>query len=102
MNIDEQMVEKLSQLANIEISDEEKKNLESDLQAIVGFVDQLQEVNTEGIEETSQVTGLENVVRPDDVVVDAEQSDMLKTMPDVADDNHLRVHAVFTGDSPSN
>lgn len=102
MEITTETVKKLGQLAKIELQEEEIESLQKDLSGILGFVAQLEEVDTTGVEPTSQVTDLENVTRDDTENYTFEKSDMIATMPDVDQQGNLRVHAVFTGDSPSN
>lgn len=58
-------VPRIATLANIKISPEEESKLEKQLEEILSYVEKLEEVNTEGVEETSQVTGLENTFRED-------------------------------------
>lgn len=62
-------VKKLATLARLNLTDDEVVRFTSDLDAIIGYIEQLSEVDVTGVEPTSQVTGLQNVLR-DDVVVD--------------------------------
>ncbi len=55
----------IAKLANITVSPEEESKLEKQLEEILSYVEKLKEVNTSEAEETSQVTGLENVARED-------------------------------------
>lgn len=57
----------VAKLANLSLYDEEKKKFTTQLDETIQYIENLDEVNTEGVEPTSQVTGLENVTR-DDVV----------------------------------
>lgn len=98
MKIDRAITEHLARLASLELTDEEHERLPKELEAIVGFVEQLNEVNTDGVAETSQVTGLQNVTREDVVTYDAPRNEMLDAMPEVDAAGHLRVHAVFDAD----
>lgn len=102
MQFTDEQIEHLAGLCKIELKEAEKQSLQKDLNAIIGFVEQLNQLHTEGVPETSQITGLENVLRADEDNYTFEKSDMLATMPDVDQDGYLRVHAVFTEDSPSN
>lgn len=61
-------VKKLATLARLNLTDDEVERFTHDLDAIVGYIEQLQEVAVAGVEPTSQVTGLENVLREDVVV----------------------------------
>lgn len=67
-------VRHLAQLSNLQLSDDEVANLQTDLGNILNYIDQLGALDTTGIEPTYQVTGLENVWR-DDVV---EQTDVTR------------------------
>ena len=58
----------VAKLAKLEISPQEEKKFVSQLSEVVNYVRQLDEVNTEGVEPTSQTTGLEDVTRNDEVV----------------------------------
>ena len=65
-------VKKIATLARLSLSEEETQSYAEQLTAIFGYVEMLNEVDTEGVEETSQVTGLQDVVR-EDVVVDCDE-----------------------------
>lgn len=58
-------VSHVAKLANLPLADAEKKKFEMQLSSILEYIEKLNEVNTKGIEPTSQVTGLENVTRED-------------------------------------
>ena len=58
-------VEHIAKLANLPLTDEEVSKFELQLSEILRYVDQLQQVDTSSVSETSQVTGLENVLRAD-------------------------------------
>lgn len=82
---------KLARLARIELSDEEVTEFTAEFSAILGYVEKLQSVDTAGLEPTSQVTGLTNVMR-----ADVEQGygyaplDLLKNVPAV-ENNQIKV-----------
>lgn len=63
--INKDQIEKIANLARIELSEKEKELYSQQLSGILGFVEKLSEVDTDGVAETSQVTGLENVYRED-------------------------------------
>lgn len=56
---------KLARLARIDLTEDEVGEFTSEFSAILQYVEQLQSVDTDGLEPTSQVTGLTNVTRPD-------------------------------------
>lgn len=56
---------KLAKLARLAISSEQAKKISKELDAILDYVEQLSRVDVKGVEEVSQVTGLEDVWRKD-------------------------------------
>ena|SRR3989338_6344666 len=60
-------VRHIAHLARLKLSDEEVEKFSIQLADILQWVEMLNEVDTEGVVETSQVTGLLNVLRDDEV-----------------------------------
>lgn len=60
-------VHHLAQLSSLQLADEEAESLRVDLENILGYIEQLSELDTDGIEPTYQVTDLQNVWREDEV-----------------------------------
>lgn len=60
-------VEKIAQLANIPVSPELATDLADGFTKTLKVVDQLNSVDVTGVEPTNQVTGLENVLREDEI-----------------------------------
>lgn len=58
----------LAQLSSLELADNEIDGLQTDISNILGYVEQLNKLDTNGIEPTYQVTGLSNVWRDDKVI----------------------------------
>ncbi len=71
-------ITKVAKLANLDLSEEEKNKFETQLSSILDYFKKLQELDTKNVEETSQVTGLENVVRQDKSELSLTQEDVLK------------------------
>ena len=65
--ISEAQVEHVAQLARLALSDEEKQRFTEQLNAILTYMEQLNEVPTEGVEPTAHVLDLVNVFRDDTV-----------------------------------
>ena len=88
-------VRHLAQLSNLQLADDEVENLRGDLENILGYIEQLGELDTTGVEPTYQVTGLENVWR-DDEVQDAgvSREQLLELAPEQAD-NSVKVPKVL-------
>ncbi len=62
-----QDVAKVGILANLPLTEEEKKLFADQFSTTIDVIDQLNEIDTKGITPTSQVNHLENVTRPDEV-----------------------------------
>lgn len=58
----------LARLSSLELTDGEIDGLASDIGNILGYVEQLNQLDTEGVEPTYQVTGLSNVWRDDKII----------------------------------
>ena len=58
----------IAKLARMELSSDEVLEFSGQISSILDYVDVLQEVDTEGVKETSQVTGLSHVLRKDEIV----------------------------------
>ncbi len=74
-------IEKIAELARLNLKPEEKSKLQKDLGAILSYVEQLKGLNTEGVETTSHVLNLENVFRPDEVHESHVRDKALKYAP---------------------
>lgn len=73
---------KLAQLAKLHIADEEVTKFQNEIETILGYVEQLQGADVANLVPTSQVTGLENVMRKDEVVdYGVSPDDLLKNAP---------------------
>ena len=67
MALSREDVEKVSLLARLQLSDAELETLSSELAQIVAYVDQLSEVDTEGVEPMAHAVEVSNVFADDDV-----------------------------------
>ncbi len=75
-------VRHIAKLARLNLSEEEVEKFTKELSSILDYVDQLQEVDTEGVVSTAQVTGLNNSFRADEVKPSkAEADQLLETSP---------------------
>ena len=60
-------IEKIAELARLNLKPEEKAKLQKDMEAILGYVKKLDELDTQNVPPTSHVLNLENVFRADEV-----------------------------------
>lgn len=66
-HITEESLKQLAELSAIELTSSELDGLSGDLEKILSYIDQMQELNTDDVEPTYQVTDLQNVWRDDAV-----------------------------------
>ena len=71
MSVDAATVRRIAQLARIAVTDPEVPHLQSELNAMLAFVEQLQEVNVDGVEPMTSVMPMDMKKRLD-VVNDGE------------------------------
>ena len=74
MAVDEATVRRIARLARIRITDEEAQSLKSELSGILDWVEQLEEVDTEGVEPMTRVVPIELKQRVDEVT-DGERAE---------------------------
>ena len=87
-------IEHLAKLARLELTEDEKKLYSEQLSSVLDYFNKLEEVNTEKIKITSQVTGLENITREDKVVESGTEKELIKEAPD-QEDGQIKTKAVL-------
>jgi len=86
---------KLAKLSHLHITAEEAEQYAKEIESIIVYVEQLQSIDTAGLESTSQVTGLTNVMREDeldDYQVSSEE--LLAGTPQI-EDRYIKVKRVL-------
>ena len=78
-------VEHVARLARLELSEDEKRLFAGQMDAILGYVDKLKELNTDGIMPTSHAVPVENAFRPDQVCQSIGVERALANAPDRVD-----------------
>ncbi len=96
MKLTKKDIEHIASLARLELSDKEKTTYAKQLSVVFEYVEMLNEVDTEGVEETCQVTGLDDVVREDVALAcdEAVKKRIIAAFPEKTGDL-LKVKAVF-------
>ena len=85
----------LARLSSLDLDDAEIDGLKTDISNILGYVEQLNKINTNGIEPTYQVTGLENVWRDDKIIdYNISRETLLELAPESAN-NQIKVPKVL-------
>jgi len=82
--IDREQVLHVARLARLKLSDEEVERMSNELSGILEHVEHINELDLEGVEPTSHVIALENVLRPDEPRPSWSRDEMLERAPDPA------------------
>ena len=94
--ITKKKVSHVAKLARLGLTKEEKEKFTEELSAILDFVNKLNEVKTDKIKPTAQVTGLENVYRQDKGRVKSKQeTDKLLELVPETEKGYVKVKAVL-------
>ena len=87
-------IQYLASLSSLALADDEVNGLRQDLENIIGYIEQLGELDTSGVEPTYQVTGLENVWREDEVKPGISRDELLELAPE-KQNNQVKVPQVL-------
>lgn len=88
-------VKKLAKLARLNLNPDEEIQMAKEMSSILEYVEKLNEVDTEGVEPTAQVTGLINVTREDIVSVEEDlQRGLMDNVPHTKD-GYIKVKRVM-------
>lgn len=93
MSVDTQTVKRVAKLARIAVSDSEAASLEGELNTILGFVEQLNEVDVDGVEPMTSVVTVSMRLRPDAVTDGNKAADIVSNAP-ATEDNFFQVPKV--------
>lgn len=96
--IDAAKIMQMAHLSRIGISDADAEKYAGQMESILDYMKILEEVNTDGVEMTTQVTGLQSVTRPDVVIVETTPEELLATsvLPKIS--GQIAVKAVIKED----
>jgi aspartyl-tRNA(Asn)/glutamyl-tRNA(Gln) amidotransferase subunit C len=81
MSVDADTVRRIAHLARIAVADDEVEHLRGELNAMLAFVEQLSEVNVDGVEPMTSVTPMEMKKRRDVVTDGGDVEAILKNAP---------------------
>lgn len=94
--LDKEQILNIADLARLELGEEEQNSYSQKISTVLDYIGMLSEVDTEGVIETTQVTGLVDVVR-EDIVIESDEEKRKKLIalfPEKSGDL-LKVDAVF-------
>ena len=81
MSVDADTVRRIAHLARIAVADSEVEHLRGELNAMLAFVEQLQEVDVAGVEPMTSVTPMAMKKRPDTITDGGIADDIVKNAP---------------------
>lgn len=88
-------VRHLAQLSSLQMSDAEVESLRADIEKIINYINQLDELYTDDVEPTYQVTGLQNVWRDDEIIDSSVSRQQLLALAAEQSDNCVKVPKVL-------
>ena len=89
MAVDKDTVARIAKLARIRVSPEQQEALAGELSNILGWIEQLNELDTAGVEPMTSVVAMKPPLRKDEVTDGAKTDDILANAPEAA-------HGFFT------
>lgn len=95
MQLTRDQVLHVASLARIGLDEKQIQKFQKELSSILDYVEILNEVDTQGVMPTSQVTGLENVLREDEVLKKWDKKRLLDCSPLQIERNQIKVKKVF-------
>jgi len=87
-------IEKVARLARLELSEGEKETFGNQLEQILTYMEQLNQLDTTGVEPTSHAIPIYNVFREDEVKLSFPQEEVLAISPD-EEDGHFKVPRII-------
>ena len=94
MSVSKEDVLYVAHLARLSLSGEEAENLKKDMNSILGYMETLNELDTDGVEPLEHVTEQPAILRKDEAGEPIPHEDALKNAPD-ADSDYFRVPRVI-------
>ena len=98
MALTKKEVEKIAELARLELGEKEKEKFTEDLSSVLGYVQKLSEVNIEKVEPITGGTNLESVARKDDetkCILDSEMRKQILSASPNREDDYFKVPSIL-------
>jgi aspartyl-tRNA(Asn)/glutamyl-tRNA(Gln) amidotransferase subunit C len=87
-------IKKVARLSRLDLSEEEKVTFGNQLEQILSYMEQLNRLDTSGVEPTSHAIPIQNVFREDGVKSSFQQEEVLAIAPD-EEDGHFKVPRII-------
>ncbi len=94
MDVNDALIEKLANLSRLEFDENEKEEIKSDLEKMIGFIDKLNELDTAGVVPLLHMSENKNVFRKDEVKGEIRREDVFRNAP-LHDEEFFKVPKVI-------
>ena len=94
MEITNKLIQDIAALAKLEFDEQSAEQMKADLEKIIGFVDKLSEIDTEGVDPLIYLSEEVNVLREDEIKAVVSQVEALKNAPK-KDSDYFKVPTVL-------
>jgi aspartyl-tRNA(Asn)/glutamyl-tRNA(Gln) amidotransferase subunit C len=94
MKIDNETVDKIAHLARLEFENDSKQQMINDMNNMLGFIDKLNELDTQNIEPLVYMSEERNILRDDELIPTITQDEALKNAPK-KDSDYFKVPKVI-------
>tara|TARA_B110000908_G_scaffold33230_1_gene39721 strand:+ start:53 stop:343 length:291 start_codon:yes stop_codon:yes gene_type:complete len=94
MEVNNKLIQDLSRLAKLKFDEQAAEKMKGDLDKIIGFVNKLSEIDTEGVEPLIYLSEEVNVLRQDEIANEVSQENALKNAPQ-KDSDYFKVPTVL-------
>ena len=89
MKIDEPLLNKISKLARLNLSNQEKKIFTHQLSDVLGYVEKINKLQTQEILPAEHIASLKNIIRDDRVLPSLEPQSVQKIAPNFQEDKFI-------------
>ncbi len=95
MEVNQEVIAHLAELSNFALTAQESEHLVTDLNGIINYISQLDELDTKGIEPTYQVFEMENIWRADEILSQEADREQLLSLTKQTQDHQIKVPKVL-------
>ncbi len=97
VKISKDLIDSLSKLAKINLTKEQEEKYAGEFSSVMGYMEEIKNINVDHIQETSRIAKEENVLREDVVKESLSQREALKNSKNI-NDGYFLVPAIFKED----
>ncbi len=94
MKVDNKLIQDIAALAKLKFDENSAKEMISDMEKIIGFVDKLSEVDTSGVDPLIYLSEEENMLRTDEIKNEVSQKEALQNAPE-KDSDYFKIPTVL-------